>query len=177
LKIILSTIACKLMFECEIAGKLETNVQKYLPAINDTVVGIVKAFRSNAYVVDIGTTSTAALSLFTFEGAREQLSPNFLVGSVICARVVNLSLAGEPILSCKNINGLAHDLGIIRHGYLFWCRFHVLQELMSGGGVSAMSRLGDAIPFEGVLGNNGYLWISASKKKNIILAVRALLGK
>ncbi len=78
-----------------------TNQRRYVPAIGDTVVGIIVDRTTDFYRVRLHGTSTAQLPLLAFDGASKRNKPNLVSGTVIFARVAAVSKHMEPELSCQ----------------------------------------------------------------------------
>lgn len=85
---------------------LNAHQTRYVPLQNDLVIGIVTARLSEFFRVDIGSQSTAVLSVLNgFEGATKKNRPNWNVGTVIFARVAMAHPDLEPELACFDPSG------------------------------------------------------------------------
>lgn len=58
---------------------IETRKKRYVPAVNDLVIGIVTTKTSELYKVDIGINSLASLTMSGFEGITKKNRPNLMV--------------------------------------------------------------------------------------------------
>jgi len=71
------------------------NQKKYVPAIEDMVIGIIREKHSDAFKVDIGCAFPASLSILAFEGATKKtdqifrLDPLYMLESFLQIRIWN----------------------------------------------------------------------------------------
>ena len=85
---------------------LESPQKRYIPLQNDLVIGIVTARLSEFFRVDIGSQSTATLSLLTgFDNATKKNRPSWNVGTIIFARVSMAHSELDPELACFDPSG------------------------------------------------------------------------
>jgi len=85
---------------------LESPQKRYVPLQNDLVIGIITARLSEFFRVDIGSQSTAVLSLLTgFEGATKKNRPTWNIGTLIFARVSMAHPELDPELACFDPSG------------------------------------------------------------------------
>ena len=61
---------------------------RYVPVVDDVVVGVVASRHAENYKVDVGTSSLVQLDALAFDGASKRNKPNLQVGDVVYARVV-----------------------------------------------------------------------------------------
>jgi exosome complex component RRP40 len=74
---------------------------RYVPAVGDSVVGIVTDKGAEHYRVRLHATGNAILPLLAFDGASKRNKPNLAVGAVVYARVAVVSRFMDPELSCQ----------------------------------------------------------------------------
>ena len=85
---------------------LNSPQKRYIPLQNDLVIGIITAKLAEFFRVDIGSQSSAVLSILSgFEGATKKNKPNWIVGTVIFARVAMAHPDLEPELACFDPSG------------------------------------------------------------------------
>lgn len=65
--------------------------------------------------------------------------------------------------------------GDLDGGFAFKCSIHVAKRLLCKNNAT-LETLGNAIPFELVVGVNGKVWIHAETAKNIIIVHNAILN-
>eukprot|EP00993_Chasmostoma_nieuportense_P003867 NODE_4564_length_769_cov_65.429907_g4405_i0.p1 GENE.NODE_4564_length_769_cov_65.429907_g4405_i0~~NODE_4564_length_769_cov_65.429907_g4405_i0.p1 ORF type:complete len:233 (-),score=55.69 NODE_4564_length_769_cov_65.429907_g4405_i0:22-720(-) len=163
-------------------NRLETNRKRYVPKLEDPVIGVVVRRTPEAYQVDIGAAHLALLDGLSFDGASKRNRPSLAVGTLIYARVCACSKDMDPeITCCASVGHQRKDwvtglgvFGELHGGYshpipsLLALRF--LQET-----VPLLSKLGATIPFEAAIGVNGHLWVSSKCATSTIVVVNLLL--
>jgi len=112
----MSTCAGTIDIQASGGAWLEVSQGRYMPAAEETVVGIVVETHSEAYAVDIGAPLRATLPVLSFEGASKHNRPKLTVGSLVHARILTSSDAKEPILTCVDEAGHAGGLGVLAGG-------------------------------------------------------------
>lgn len=156
---------------------LDVHTKRYIPAAEETVVGIVVETHSEAYLLDIGAPSRATLPILSFEGATKHNRPKLSVGSLVHARIATSNSAKDPVLSCVDKLGSASGLGVLIGGYTFQCSTHLSRKLLTHPAASlALEKLGETISFEIVVGLNGRVWINAATVADAIVLQRLFMG-
>lgn len=88
---------------------VETTHKRYVPAVGDTVVGVVLERRAEAYRVDVGGSTAAFLPLLAFDGASRRNKPELPVGCMIYARVCGVDRHADAELTCQVADGPKRD--------------------------------------------------------------------
>lgn len=88
---------------------VETATKRYVPAVGDTVVGVVLERRVETYRVEIGGTCAAQLPHLAFDGASRRNKPDLPIGTLIYARVVATDRHADVELSCQVSDGPKRD--------------------------------------------------------------------
>jgi exosome complex component RRP40 len=157
---------------------LDVHMKRYIPAAEETILGIVVETHAEAYAVDICAPTRATLPVLSFEGATKHNRPKLAVGSLVHARILSSNYAKEPILSCVDKVGHAGGLGVLVGGYTFQCSTHLSRKLLIHPAASlALEKLGETISFEIVVGLNGRVWINAATVADSIVIQSLLLGR
>lgn len=160
------------------AAWLDVNTKRYIPAAEETVLGIVVETHAEAYSVDICAPTRATLPVLSFEGATKHNRPKLVVGSLVHARIMTSNFAKEPVLSCVDKVGHAGGLGLLVGGYTFQCSTYTARQLLTNQAASlALEKIGETICFEIVVGLNGRVWIDAATVADPILIQGLLMGK
>jgi exosome complex component RRP40 len=155
---------------------IENTQKRYVPLIDDMVVGCVLECHAEEYRVDIGGASTATLNVLAFEGATKKNRPRFDVGTLVYARVVVANKDMEPELSCVAASGRSEGFGQLDGGgYCFSCSLHLCRNLMHPR-CAVLHHLGTHLPFELAVGLNGRVWVNGESVESIVLLVNALLN-
>lgn len=150
---------------------LEYRQKRYIPVMNDVVVGQIVQKTSEFYKVDFGSVDLANLSALNFEGASKRNKPNIKIGDLIYGRIVQTI---EPELSCIGLDGISRCLGNLpQGGFLARHNSNVVKKLMSRD-FPLLVELGKEIPFEICIGVNGWIWLKAHNVKETILLSKAI---
>ena len=67
------------IFRKEYDSEIHILMWKYVPSVEDMVIGVVKERYSEHFKVDIGSAFTGVLSTYNFEGATKKNKPNLKV--------------------------------------------------------------------------------------------------
>ena len=155
---------------------LDVRSHRYIPAVDETVIGIVSEVHAENYNLDISAPVKAVLPVLSFEGATKHNRPKLAVGSLVHCRVLKTSSTAEPLLTCVDKQGRAGGLGLLTGGYTYQCSTHAAQRLLSRAGGKALEKLGESVAFELVVGFNGRCWIDAATAEDQIVVARTLAG-
>ena len=79
---------------------LDVRSHRYIPAVDETVIGIVSEVHAENYNLDISAPVKAVLPVLSFEGATKHNRPKLAVGSLVHCRVLKTSSTAEPLLTC-----------------------------------------------------------------------------
>ncbi|KAJ3139077.1 spermidine resistance protein [Physocladia obscura] len=152
---------------------VENNQRRYVPVLNESVIGIVTARNAESYRVDIGAAHPAGLGVLSFEGATKKNRPNLEVGALVFARVCLANKDMEPELDCINpASGKADGFGEVKNGFMFKCSLGLSRSLLDPKN-PFLQYFGGMCPFETAIGMNGRIWVNASTPKQTITLVQA----
>jgi exosome complex component RRP40 len=163
---------------------VEGEARRYIPALNDHVIGIVDSKHAEEYRLHIGGPALASLPVLAFDGATKRNRPHLEVGALIYARVTLAHRDMEPEVSCAAPPGVgAKDwvtkesvFGELSGGYVFDCPPLLCRRLMGLDETSpVLDALGALAPFELAVGANGRVWISSSSAAMVVLSQAAIL--
>ena len=104
--------------KCQMVRLEPSDQKRYIPTVNDPVIGIVNYRGMDFFRVDIGAAHPAILPALSFENATKRNKPNLQVGSLVYARVVSASRLTETVLACTSVQGKADGFGELRDGTL-----------------------------------------------------------
>ncbi len=74
---------------CDLTQRLSP-LPRYIPALDERVIGLVVSTHSENFVVDVRGPFTATLPVLAFEGATRRNRPNIKVGTVVLVAMCNL---------------------------------------------------------------------------------------
>ena len=67
---------------------VDSDQKRYVPVMDDVVIGVVASRHAENYKVDVGSSSLAQLDALAFDGASKRNKPNLQVGDIVYARVI-----------------------------------------------------------------------------------------
>jgi exosome complex component RRP40 len=153
---------------------VEGNSRRYVPAVQEPVVGIVSARQGEGWRVDIGSAHQASLDGLAFEGASRRNRPNLKVNSLVYARVSLAHKDMEPELECFDAQTRkAEGFGELKEGFLVRCSLKMSRNLLDPN-YFLLPLLGSRFPLDAAVGMNGRVWISAKEVKQTIAAARCI---
>jgi len=160
---------------------VDNSQKRYMPVVEDLVVGVIIEKHVENYRVDIGGTQYARLPSLSFEGASKRNRPNIPVGGLVYARVVVSNKDMETELSCTSIH-FKKDwvtgesfFGELSGGYCFKCSLSLARTLLDENCL-VLKSLGRHIPFELAIGANGIIWINSGSPLHTVLITNAILN-
>ncbi|KAF8630881.1 hypothetical protein AX17_005239 [Amanita inopinata Kibby_2008] len=153
---------------------VETNSRRYVPAPQESVVGVVTQRLGEGYRVDIGSAHYASLDGLAFEGATKRSKPNLKVGSLVYARISLAHKDMEPELECFDAQTRkAEGFGELKGGLVARCSLKMCRNLLDPKHF-LFPVLGGRFPFEAAVGMNGRVWVSAKETRQTIAISRSI---
>ncbi|XP_023954274.2 exosome complex component RRP40 [Bicyclus anynana] len=154
---------------------IDSYQKRYVPIRGENVIGIVTQKAGDIFRVDIGGSTTAALSFLSFEGATKKNRPELQVGDIIYAKLVIASKDMEPELVCVDSFGHKGRLGVLNDGFMFKCPINLVRKILNPK-CPLLDSLKNEWPFEMAAGMNGRIWIKANSMRESIALGNAILG-
>ncbi|KAM6494091.1 exosome complex exonuclease RRP40 [Amanita muscaria] len=153
---------------------VDNNSRRYIPAPQESVVGVVVQRLGEAYRVDIGSAHYASLDMLAFEGATKRNRPNLKVGSLIYARVSLAHKDMEPELECFDAQTRkAEGFGELKGGFVVRCSLKMCRNLLDPKHF-LLPMIGTRVPFNAAVGLNGRVWVNAKEAKQVIAVTRCI---
>ncbi|CAK4085000.1 unnamed protein product [Aphanomyces euteiches] len=162
---------------------IDFNHKRYLPSVDDGVVGMIVDRNAEFYRVDIGGAAHATLGMLAFDGASKRNRPNLQPGSLIYCRVLRAAKDLEPCVTCEApshltkkdwMTGLA-IYGELIGGFVFKISIGLAKSLLEDDCV-VLTALGKSVPFELAVGVNGVVWLNSKSNADTILITNAILN-
>lgn len=156
---------------------VESNQKRYVPALEDPIIGIVQDRFGEEYRLDINGSDTATLSMLAFQGATKKNRPNLGAGALVYCRVVRASKNMEAEVSCiepgstKSWSGGETLYGELQGGTVVQVSLGMARKLLREDRVLKM--VGN-VPFQSAVGVNGRIWIEAGNCEHTMLLSLAL---
>lgn len=155
---------------------VESSHKRYVPCVEDTVLGIVVDSKPDNFLVDIKGPTLAFLPVLAFEGGTRRNIPKFEVGTLLYVRVVKANNSMNPELSCTDASGKAAEFGPLRDGYMFETSTGLSRMLLSSPTCPVLEALGKKLSFEIASGLNGRVWVNASSPATTIVVSNAIMN-
>ncbi|XP_074306736.1 uncharacterized protein LOC141641982 [Silene latifolia] len=167
--------AGKLRFEKPNKYWVEGSHKRYVPCVEDHVLGIVLDCRADNFLVDIKGPTLAFLPVLAFEGVIRKNIPKFEFGTLLYARVVKANAGMNPELSCIDASGKAAEFGPLTDGFMFETSTGLSRMLLSSPPCPLLEGLGKKLSFEIAVGLNGRVWVNAESPAKVILVCNAIM--
>ncbi|EPY50846.1 exosome subunit Rrp40 [Schizosaccharomyces cryophilus OY26] len=154
---------------------VDTRMKRYVPAMNDQVIGQVTSRFAEGYRVDIGSAHSAQLNALAFENVTRKSKPNLAVGSLVYARVSLADRDMEPELECVDATtGKAGGFGELKDGYMITgLSLSHCRNLLTPKN-ALLQTLGTYVPFEIAVGMNGRVWVHSETIPTTILITNCI---
>jgi exosome complex component RRP40 len=147
---------------------------RYVAALHDLVIGVIKARLGEAFAVDIGTHQSALLPYLSFEGATKRNRPSLKPGQLVYARVCLAHKDIETELTCVSPHTQkAEGMGELKGGLMVDCSSRQTRVLMDRTH-PLLTALGERFPFEVAVGMNGKIWVCAGDVEQTMNVQRVL---
>ncbi|KAF5369332.1 hypothetical protein D9758_002800 [Tetrapyrgos nigripes] len=153
---------------------IESNSRRYVPAPQESVIGVIVQKQAEGFRVDLGSAHSANLDGLAFEGASKRNKPNLKIGSLVYARVSLAHKDMEPELECFDAQTRkAEGFGELKSGFLVRCSLRMCRNLLDPNHF-LLPLLGALFPLEVAVGLNGRVWVNSKEAKHIIAISRAI---
>jgi len=153
---------------------VEGNSRRYVPAPQESVIGVITGRSGEGWRVDIGSAHPASLDGLAFEGATKRNKPSLKVGSLLYARVSLAHKDMEPELECFDAQTHKADgFGELKDGFVLQCSLQMSRLLLDPKDF-LLPLLGSRFPLEAAVGMNGKVWVSTKETKHTITIVRCI---
>ena len=150
--------------------------RRYVPALEDLVVGVIVGQTADVYTVDVGAAGLATLRCVEgFEGATKRNRPHLAVGAVVYARVVAAARDLDAELECMSIRKRADGFGELVGGHVLRCSLGLARSLLDPR-CAVLACLGELLPYEIAVGMNGRVWVKAGSPREMVLVANAILN-
>eukprot|EP01133_Synstelium_polycarpum_P017532 gene17532-20922_t len=144
---------------------IENEQKRYVPQGEDMVVGIIVEKHAESFKVDIGCSSHAILSAYSFEGATKNNKPLLSVGNIVYCRVLVANKDMEPEIVCLSAKNKAEGFGQLVGGYI------LLNE-----DCEILKILGKHVAYEIAVGVNGRVWVNSGTNHHTIVVTNTILN-
>ncbi|DBB18525.1 hypothetical protein WJX82_004744 [Trebouxia sp. C0006] len=154
---------------------VEGRQKRYIPAVEESVIGIITQKYGESFDVDIGGPFTATLPVLAFEGATRRNRPNVQVGDLVYARVTAAERDLDPVLACTDAQGKSSGFGQLIEGSLITSNTHYARRLLSSPPCPVLAALEKHLKqYEVAVGLNGKIWVNSSSIARTVIACNAI---
>ncbi|KAK8627805.1 hypothetical protein V6N13_135405 [Hibiscus sabdariffa] len=155
---------------------IESSQKRYVPCVEDTVLGIVVDSKADNFLIDIKGPTLAFLPVLAFEGGTRRNIPKFELGTLLYLRVVKANFGMNPELSCTDASGKAAEFGPLKDGYMFETSTGLSRKLLSSPTCPVLEALGKKLSFEIAVGLNGRVWVNAASPDTVVVVANAIMN-
>jgi len=148
---------------------VDRNSKRYIPVVEERVIGVVLGRIMEEYRVDIGAAVPAMLNSIAFEGATNRNKPDLKSGNLVYARVIAASKDVEPELACVNSKGKSNGLQVLEEGHMIQCSLGLCRKLRQTKCTLTEPLLRHFTSFELCVGLNGRVWIRSDSVKHTVV--------
>jgi len=152
---------------------VENSQKRFVPSLDDLVIGRVVEKGKDLYLVDIGCHELASLSVYSQEGAYKKNRLDLKIGSLVYCRVIVSSRDMEPEVSCLSAQGKKEGFGPLVDGYMFPCSTGLARDCLADDSF-ILHELGKHFPYEVAVGINGRIWVNSTTTLSTILIANAI---
>lgn len=145
---------------------IESNSKRYIPQVNDFVIGIITGVFGENFKVSLQEFSPQVqLSMLAFPNATKKNRPNLKVGQAVYARVSEAVAEVDTEIECVDAEtgkegGFGH---LDESGYIFEVSMNFARELLFNKSCVFLEKLAARCSFEIAIGINGKVWIKCGR--------------
>ncbi|CAK5284147.1 unnamed protein product [Mycena citricolor] len=153
---------------------VESNARRYVPAAQESVIGVIVQKAGEGFRVDIGGAHSASLDGLAFEGATKRSRPNLRIGNLVYARVSLAHKDMEPELECFDAQTRkSAGFGELKGGFVTRCSLGMCRLLLDPKHF-LLPLFGRRFHLETAVGVNGRVWVSTKEADQTIAIVRCI---
>ncbi|KAJ7695658.1 hypothetical protein B0H17DRAFT_930203 [Mycena rosella] len=153
---------------------VENNSRRYVPAPQESVIGVIIQKAGEGFRVDIGSAQPASLNELAFEGATKRNKPNLKIGNLVYARISLAHKDMEPELECFDAQTRKSEgFGELKGGFMVRCSLGMCRQLLDPKHF-LLPLLGARFPLDAAVGVNGRVWVSAKDVREVIAISRCI---
>uniref|UniRef100_A0A0P4WFD9 Ribosomal RNA-processing protein 40 n=3 Tax=Scylla TaxID=6760 RepID=A0A0P4WFD9_SCYOL len=148
--------------------------RRYIPLKGQFVVGIVYKKKGDNYIIDIGGSEYALLSLLCFENAPKKARKEMRPGELVFGQLLVAERDMEPELVCLDVCNDAVGIGPLPEGGLmFTVPLHVTREILDPQN-TLLKKISSLVECTVVVGSNGRVWVLAQEQRHMLAIMNCL---
>lgn len=143
---------------------IESNSKRYIPEVNDFVIGFVTGVYGEFFKVSLQEYSPQVqLSMMAFPNATKKNRPNLKVGQAVYARVSEAVPEVDTEIECIDPEtGKEGGFGLLdESGFVFDVNMNYARALLFNKSSPILEKLATKCVFEIAIGTNGKIWIKS----------------
>lgn len=146
---------------------VDTKGKRYIPQINDYVIGVIIGTMTDYYNVRLQNfSSPLLLSFLAFSNASKKNRPNLKIGQFVYAKVIKGSSDTDLELDCTDSVDKNSQLGLLdENGFVLNVSLNLARELLFDSKNKYLEILSKKVSFEIAIGMNGKIWIKCEDQK------------
>merc|ERR1712137_852115 len=152
---------------------VENAQRRYVPALEEMVIGVVLEKHAEGFKLDIGSAHSASLEWAGFEPSSRKNRPQWPPGSIVYTRVILANKDMDPEVACVAQIGKAEGYGILGGGIMINCSLSESRKLLNPQ-CEVLKYLGKKIPYEIAVGLNGRVWVNSNTPRRTILVANTI---
>ncbi|CAA7046811.1 unnamed protein product [Microthlaspi erraticum] len=149
---------------------VESSHKRYIPRLEDNVLGIVVDSKADNYWVDIKGPQLALLPRKKKDPKFEALCSMFVLSTVKSNKGMNSELCATDAI------GNAAEFGPLRDGFMFETSTGLSRMLLSSPSCPVLEALGKKLSFETATGLNGRVWVKAAAPRTVVIVANAIMN-
>ncbi|XP_071532191.1 exosome complex component RRP40-like isoform X1 [Panulirus ornatus] len=154
---------------------IDNHQKRYIPQKREFVIGIILKKNSDNYIIDIGGSEKAKISLMVFENSSKKTRKEMKPGDIIFGQVLVANKDIEPELVCIDVFDNSVGIGALpEDGIMFSIPLHVARMIVNPDN-SFLLTISKRIKFKIVVGFNGRVWLKAPRQSDMLAVMNCLL--
>ena len=148
--------------------------RRYIPLKGQFVVGIIYKKKGDNYIIDIGGSEYATLSLLSFENTAKKARKEMRPGELIFGHLLVAEKDMEPELVCVDICNEAVGISPLPEGGLmFTVPLHVTREILDPQN-TLLKKISSLVECTLAVGSNGRVWLKAEEQRHMLAIMNCL---
>ncbi|CAI4050741.1 exosome non-catalytic core subunit RRP40 SKDI_15G0190 [Saccharomyces kudriavzevii IFO 1802] len=150
--------------------------KRYVPSVNDFVIGTISGTFSDSYKVSLQDFSpSVSLSYMAFPNASKKNRPTLQVGDLVYARVCTAEKELEAEIECfDSTTGRDAGFGQLEDGTIIDVNLNFARQLLFNNDFPLLKVLAAHTKFEVAIGLNGKIWVKCKEVSNTLACYRTI---
>ncbi|CAI4036185.1 hypothetical protein SMKI_15G0230 [Saccharomyces mikatae IFO 1815] len=156
---------------------IDYSSRRYVPSVNDFVIGIITGTFSDSYKVSLQNfSSSVSLSYMAFPNASKKNRPTLQVGDLVYARVCTAEKELEAEIECfDSTTGRDAGFGLLEDGMTIDVSLNFARQLLFNNDFPLLKVLASHTKYEIAIGLNGKIWVKCDDLSNTLACYRTIM--